>query len=77
MSGRPRAAAADSLRHFRQRAGLSQRQVARQLLVSVETVRRWETADRNPPLRSAAMLAQVLDLTDYDLGRLVRWWGGA
>ena len=68
--------APDSLGHYRARAGLTMAQVAAELLVTVDTYRRWERRGGMPPAAQVAALAQVLGLSRYDVGGLVLWWGG-
>lgn len=68
--------APDSLGHYRARSGLTSAQVAADLLVAVETYRRWERRGSLPPAQQIVALAQVLGLSRYDVGGLMLWWGG-
>ena len=60
------------VRRFRQRAGLTQEELAARSGVSVRTIRGLETGDRpNPQLTSLRQLADAMDLTPADRDELM------
>lgn len=79
--GSPAAAAAVApadlrrLRQFMDRAGINRARLAEELGKDAETIRRWERRGSAPSPFEFSCIRDVLNLTDTELGRLVRWWG--
>lgn len=53
----------NGIKHFRERANITQRQLADLMNVSLSTVRRWDKNFDNMPLRKAQELAFILDIS--------------
>jgi transcriptional regulator with XRE-family HTH domain len=60
------------IRSLRELRKLSQRQLAQALRVSRETVNKWERGHAVPATPHLTALAEVLELSDAELGQLVR-----
>ena len=62
---------ANSIKTCREKAGLTQKQVALTLKISVQAVSYWENGDRIPSLENAVMLADLYKCSlDALLGRV-------
>lgn len=55
------------IRQHRERADLSQEQLARSLNVSEKTLRRWESGEHDVPSRAVLRIAQALGVSVADL----------
>ena len=64
-----------TLATYRRSAALTQERAADLLDVDVRTWRRWEARENMPTASQMVALADLLQLTYEELGRLVRWWG--
>lgn len=49
-----------TLKALRERAGLTQQELASRLKISLSAVRNWERGDKTPQLRNAVELAKLL-----------------
>lgn len=58
------------LKELREKKGLSQAQLAKDLNVGVGSVGMWESTQRTPPAKRLQLIAEYFDVTvDYLLGR--------
>jgi transcriptional regulator with XRE-family HTH domain len=57
----------DAIRHFRRQKKLTQEELAKQLGVSIDTIRRWESGLRAPRVTEISKLAEALGVTETEL----------
>ena len=59
----------NAIRHYRERAGLTQLQLSVAVKCSVDSVRRWESGQREPRASEIAKLCEVLGVSEAELLR--------
>lgn len=59
----------NAIRHYREQAGLTQLQLSVAVKCSVDSVRRWESGQREPRASEIAKLCEVLGVSEAELLR--------
>ena len=59
----------NAIRHYRERTGLTQLQLSVAVKCSVDSVRRWESGQREPRASEIAKLCEVLGVSEAELLR--------
>ena len=59
----------NAVRHYRERAGLTQLRLSEAVKCSIDSVRRWESGQREPRASEIARLCEVLGVSEAELLR--------